>query len=143
RVASTITVWLGGAAPVGVTRNSNVPKDANHFWEVSSTLRSTNGAPVWGAGDCVALRDFPWVPKAGVYAVREAPVLSANLRVAMTGETHRDAATYEPQQSYLSILDTADGRAIMRWKGCVFRGRAALWLKSQIDSQFVARYRPG
>ncbi len=141
-VASTITVWLGGAGPVAVTRNSGVPKDANHFWEVSSTLRSTGGAPVWGAGDCIALRDFPWVPKAGVYAVREGPVLAVNLRAAMAGEADRDAATYEPQQSYLSILDTADGRAIMRWKGRVIRGRVPLWLKSYIDSRFVDRYRP-
>ncbi len=142
-VASTITVWLGGAGPVAVTRNSNLPMDANHFWEVDSTLRSTGGAPVWGAGDCVALRDFSWVPKAGVYAVREGPVLSANLRSAMAGDTPRGAVTYLPQQSYLAILDTADGRAIMRWKGRVFRGRAPLWLKSFIDSRFVDRYRLG
>ena len=143
RVPSTVTVWLGGAAPVALTRNSGLPKDALHFWAVDSTLRSISGAPVWGAGDCVALRDFPWVPKAGVYAVREGPVLAANLRAAMTGNTHRGAVTYQPQPSYLSILDTADGRAIMRWKGHVFRGRAALWLKSYIDSRFVDRYRQG
>ncbi len=142
-VPSTITVWLGGAAPVALTRNSDLPKDARDFWEVDSTLRSTGGAPVWGAGDCVALRDFPWVPKAGVYAVREGPVLTENLRAAMAGGTTRGATTYEPQQSYLSILDTADGSAIMRWQGHVFRGRVALWLKSFIDSRFVDRYRQG
>ena len=96
-----------------------------------------------GAGDCVALRDFPRVPKAGVYAVCEGPVLEANLRAAMAGDTHRGLTLYHPQSSYLSILDTADGRAIMRWKGHVFRGRAALWLKSYIDSRFVDRYRQG
>ena len=142
RVPSTVTVWLGGAAPVACTRNSDLPKDAHHFWEVDSTLRSIGGAPVWGAGDCVGLRDFPWIPKAGVYAVREGPVLTENLRAALAGDTHRDAAIYQPQQSYLSILETADGSAIMRWKGHVFRGRAALWLKSYIDSGFVDRYRP-
>jgi len=142
-VASTITVWLGGAAPVALTRNSDLPKDAHHFWAVDSSLRSIGGAPVWGAGDCVALRDFPWVPKAGVYAVREGPVLAENLRAALASDTHRVAVTYQPQQSYLSILDTADGSAIMRWKGRVFRGRAALWLKSYIDMRFVDRYRQG
>ncbi|MEO7360885.1 MAG: FAD-dependent oxidoreductase, partial [Gemmatimonadaceae bacterium] len=142
-VPSTVTVWLAGAAPIALTRNSDLPKDAHQFWEVDSTLRSTSGGPVWGAGDCVALRDFPWVPKAGVYAVREGPVLTENLRAAMASDTHRDAAIYQPQKSYLSILETADGRAIMRWKGRVFHGRAALWLKSYIDSGFVARYRQG
>ncbi|MEO7361568.1 MAG: FAD-dependent oxidoreductase, partial [Gemmatimonadaceae bacterium] len=56
-VPSTVTVWLGGAAPVALTRNSDLPKDAQQFWEVDATLRSTGGAPVWGAGDCIALRD--------------------------------------------------------------------------------------
>lgn len=143
RIPSTITVWLGGAAPVALTRNSPLPKNANHFWEVDSTLRSIGGAPVWGAGDCVGLRDFPWVPKAGVYAVREGPVLTENLRAALAGDTRRAPAIYQPQRSYLSILDTADDSAIMRWKGHVFRGRAALWLKSFIDSRFVDRYRQG
>jgi len=141
RVPSTVTVWLGGAAPVALTRNSGLLKDALRFWAVDSTLRAISGAPVWGAGDCVALRDFPWVPKAGVYAVREGPVLEANLRAALAGDTHRGLTLYLPQSSYLSILDTADGCAIMRWKGHVFRSRAALWLKSYIDSRFVDRYR--
>lgn len=141
RVPSTVTVWLGGAGAIALTRNSTLPKDANHFWEVDATLRSSGGAPVWGAGDCIALRGYPWVPKAGVYAVREGPVLARNLRAAMAGSAQRDAARYRPQRSYLSILDTADGRAIMRWKGHVFRGRAALWLKAYIDSRFVNRYR--
>jgi len=113
RVPWTVAVWLGGAAPVALTRDSGLPKDARHFWEVDSALRSIGGAPVWGAGDCVGLRDCPWVPKAGVYAVREGPVLAENLRSAMAGHTHRAAAIYQPQQSYLSILVTADGRAIM------------------------------
>lgn len=82
------------------------------------------------------------MPKAGVYAVREGPVLTENLRAAMAGDTRGAAATYQPQHSDLSVLDTADGSAIMRWKGRVFRGRAALWLKLYIDSRFVDRYRP-
>jgi selenide,water dikinase len=142
RVPSTVTVWLGGAAPVALTRNSGLPKDAQHFWLVDSTLRSIGGAPVWGAEDCIALRDFPWVPKAGVYAVREGPLLAENLRAALAGAPDHGATSYHPQQSYLSILDTADGRAIMRWKGHVHCGRAAFWLKSYIDSLFVRRYQP-
>lgn len=143
RVPSSVTVWLGGAAPVAVTRDSELPKDHRGFWQVDSTLRSVGGAPVWGAGDCVALRDFPWVPKAGVYAVREGPVLTENLRAAMAGDTLRGVARYQPQRSYLSILDTANGRAIMRWKGRVYHGHAARWLKAYIDTRFIERYRHG
>lgn len=140
RIASTITVWLTGAAPTALTRCSRLPADRRGFWEVDSTLRSVNGAPVWGAGDCVSLRDHPWVPKAGVYAVREAPVLAANLRDAVLGGPAAARHTYTPQRSYLAILDTADGRALLRWKRLVLHGRPPLWLKRFIDRRFVRRY---
>jgi NADPH-dependent 2,4-dienoyl-CoA reductase/sulfur reductase-like enzyme len=45
---------------------------------------------VFAAGDCAALREFPETPKAGVYAVRQGPVLASNLRALLDG---RSAAT--------------------------------------------------
>ena len=136
---STVTVWLTGAAPAAITTETALPKDDSGFWLVDRTLRSTGGAPVWGAGDCVSLRDAPWVPKAGVYAVRQAPVLAANLRRAMSDGPDAARRTYRPQRSYLALLDTADGRALMRWKGRAWHGRIPLWLKQYIDTRFVRR----
>ena len=137
---STLTVWLTGAAPADMTAESALPKDGAGFWLVDRTLRSVSGAPVWGAGDCVSLRHAPWVPKAGVYAVREAPVLAANLRQAMSDGPDAARRGYRPQRSYRALLDTADGRALMRWKGRAWHGRAPLWLKRYIDQRFVRRY---
>lgn len=139
-VTSTVTVWLTGAAPAGVTAASVFPKDESGFWLVDRTLRSVGGAPVWGAGDCVSLRDHPWVPKAGVYAVREAPVLAANLRAALSTGPGPARHVYRPQRGYLAILDTADGRALLRWKKLALEGRPPLWLKRHIDRRFVRRY---
>ncbi|MBA3890844.1 MAG: FAD-dependent oxidoreductase [Gemmatimonadaceae bacterium] len=140
RIASTMTVWLTGAAPAKVTELSALPRDPAGFWQVDGTLRSTGGAPVWGAGDCVSLLDHPWVPKAGVYAVRQAPVLAVNLRAALERGATAATRVYSPQRKYLALLDTADGRALMRWRGQVLHGRAPLWLKHFIDARFVRRY---
>jgi selenide,water dikinase len=139
RVPSALTVWVTGAAAHPLVRASGLPADASGFLCVDATLRAADGRAVWGAGDCIALAGAPWVPKAGVYAVREAPVLAHNLRAALAGGRPR---RYRPQRDFLAALDTADGRAFLRWRGLVARGRWALALKDAIDGRFVRRYQP-
>ena len=139
RVASLVTVWTAGAAAPPLVRASRLPADAGGYLRVDATLRAADGRPVWGAGDCVALDGAAWVPKAGVYAVREAPVLADNLRAALGDGAAR---RYVPQRRYLVALDTADGRAFLRRGGVPVgvHARWALRLKRAIDERFVARY---
>jgi selenide,water dikinase len=88
-------------------------------------------------GDCATLEEFPETPKAGVYAVRQAPVLWHNLLAAAAGRTGR---IYSPQSQFLSILNTADGRALLYYKGFVSHSRWAWRLKNWIDRRFMAKY---
>jgi selenide,water dikinase len=136
---SDITVWVAGAAAPALIANSAVPRSATGYLAVDSTLRATDGSPIWGAGDCITLRDDPWVPKAGVYAVREGPILAHNLRVALTGEGAPER--YTPQSGFLSILSLGDGRAIAHWRGLALEGAWAMTLKHRIDTAFMRRYR--
>ena len=138
QVASSLTVWLTGAAPNEVVRRSALAKDPRGFVLVDAGLRDAGGAPVWGAGDCVTPASHPDTPKAGVYAVREAPVLAENLRAACEGRpaTRR----YVPQSHFLAILNTGDGRALLRWHGVLSHSRAAWRLKDWIDRRYVRRY---
>jgi selenide,water dikinase len=138
RIAADLTVWVTGAAPPAVVAASPLPRDERGFFLVDPTLRAADGAPVWGAGDCVGLAGHPAMPKAGVYAVRAAPVLAANLRAALAGGP---TARYAPQASFLALLNTADGRALLRWRRLVAHARWAWWLKDRIDRGFVERYR--
>jgi selenide,water dikinase len=137
RVPADLTAWLTGAAPPALLGASPLPRDARGFFLVDGTLRSADGAPVWGAGDCVGLAGHPPLAKAGVYAVRQAPVLDRNLRAALAGGP---PATYAPQASFLALLNTADGRALLRWRGWVAHARWAWWLKDRIDRGFMRRY---
>ncbi|HVC19597.1 MAG TPA: FAD-dependent oxidoreductase [Vicinamibacterales bacterium] len=137
RVPSDLTVWLTGAAAPDLLDASRVPRDAAGFLHVDGTLRAVDGTPVWGAGDCVSIRGAEGLPKAGVYAVREAPLLDVNVRAALRGGAPR---RYRPQRTFLSLMNTADGRAILRWHGLVLHARAAWWLKDRIDRRFMRRY---
>ena len=139
---SDLTVWLTGpAAPPlfrGPEPERNLPLDDRGFLLVDSSLRSPGDPRIFGAGDCVTPTEHPDTPKAGVYAVREAPLLWKSLRASLRGTD--DHPSYEPQTGFLSILNTADGKALLRWKGLVSHGRWAWRLKDWIDRRFIDRY---
>jgi len=66
------------------------------------------------------------------------PVLSRNLRARLDG---RSAGTpYRPRRRFLSLLSTADGRAIGAWGRWSIEGRWLWHLKDWIDRRFVARF---
>lgn len=137
RLRSQLTVWIAGAAPPALLADSGLPLDARGFLLVDATLRAIDGSPVFGAGDCIGIAGHPDLAKAGVYAVREAPVLDHNLRAFLAGKEPRQ---FRPQRSFLALLDTADGRALWRWRGLSGHSRWAARLKSRIDGAFVRRY---
>lgn len=137
---AALTLWVAGAGPPELLARSDLPLGEEGFFQVDAHLRSVDGAPIWGAGDCISLQGFPWMPKAGVYAVRQAPVLVANLRSALEGEEGEEAERYRPQSSFLSLLNTGQGEALLRWKFLVAHGRWPWWLKDWIDRRFMERY---
>lgn len=119
--------WLAGA---GLTL------DPQGFVLVDRHLRSVSHPQVFAAGDVAAFAERS-LPKAGVYAVRQGPVLTENLRRTLFG---RPLVRYRPQRRFLAILGTGDGCAV------AFRGRWAVagrWVwrwKQRIDRRFMRRF---
>jgi pyridine nucleotide-disulfide oxidoreductase family protein len=138
---SDLTVWLTGAAAWPLFAASGLPVDGKGFLLVDDALRSIADPRVFGAGDCVTPARHPETPKAGVYAVREAPVLWKSLAAAIGGGEGGKPPRYEPQRGFLSLLNTGDGKALLRYKGVVTHSRWAWRLKDCIDRRFMARYR--
>lgn len=136
---STLTVWVAGAAPPAMLASSGLPRSQEGYLAVDNALRAIDGSPVWGAGDCITQRDHEWVPKAGVYAVRQGPVLAHNLRVFL--QVHGRSRTYRPQSGFLSLLSTGDDRALLVYQGIAIESRWAQALKQFIDQRFMNRYR--
>ena len=131
-----VVIWATRAAPPQSLEKFDLPKAADGFLAVQRTLQSVNAAPVFAVGDSGTIIDDP-VPKAGVYAVREGPVLWKNIRNHFSG---RPLVEYEPQRSFLSLLATGDGRAIGQYKGKAFEGRWVWKWKDHVDRKFMRMY---
>lgn len=137
RLDAALTIWLTGPAAPRLFGTSTLATDDHGFLVVDDTLRSVSDPNVWGAGDCVTLTRHRWVAKAGVYAVREAPILAHNLRAVLDGGPLRPFA---PQRHFLAILNTGDARALLRWRTFSVHAHWALGLKNWIDRRFVRKY---
>lgn len=138
RIATGLILWATGAAPPAFVRDSDLVKDGRGFPLVGDDLRSVSHADVFAAGDCATLHAYPDLPKAGVYAVREGPILAYNLRAALRGEGA--VARYRPQRRFLSLLSTGDGRALLSYCGLALYGRWVWRLKDRIDRRFVDKH---
>ena len=84
-----------------------------------------------------AAENFP--PKAGVYAVREGPIIAQNIISYLKGES---LTPYTPQRSFLSLLITGDERAIGTKFGMSWSGKWVWKMKDYIDVGFVNLFQP-
>lgn len=136
---SLATAWLAGSAAHAWLAESGLACDARGYPLARNTLALNDSNTIFGGGDCITLRDAVDTPKAGVYAVRMAPVLAQNVLAA--ARARPPVQRYVPQPDFLALLSTGDGRAILRWRGIALESRWAQWLKSRIDQRYLARYR--
>ena len=134
RVPSDFTLSVAGARPQDWLTDTWLELHAG-FVTVGPTLQSSDPV-VFAAGDTAHMRHAPR-PKAGVYAVRQAPILHHNLRAALTGGAMR---RYQPQRDYLKLISLGDRRAIADKFG-LRAGGSWLWrLKDGIDARFMAKF---
>lgn len=106
------------------------------FVTVGPTLQTVTDAAIFATGDCAHLGFAPR-PKAGVYAVRAAPVLAHNLRAALAGGPMR---RFRPQRDYLKLVSLGARRAVADKWGLSLAG-AGLWRqKDRIDRAFMDRF---
>lgn len=130
-------LWVTGAVSHAWLRNSGLPTDERGFVRTRSTLQVVEHNDLFAVGDCGTLVDYPTTPKAGVFAVRQGPILAQNLRAALAGEPLHE---YRPQSDFLTLLNLGDGTALGAKKGFSFQGRWVMKLKDWIDRQFMKRF---
>jgi NADH dehydrogenase FAD-containing subunit len=137
-VPSVATAWVTGPAAPSWLVASGLDCDDRGYPLADESLALTTEGTAFGGGDCVTLRHAPDTAKAGVYAVRMAPILAANVRSAMLGVP--PAARYTPQRDFLALLSTSDGAALLRWHSIALESRWAHHLKRWIDDRYLRRY---
>lgn len=112
--------------------------DERGFVKVRRSLQSLSHADIFAVGDIAAMVDTPR-SKAGVYAVRQAPVLLANLKRALLQQPLKP---FKPQQNFLSLLSLGGKKALanrgnlsLSHQSC----QSMLWRwKDKIDRKFMA-----
>jgi selenide, water dikinase len=136
RLPVDLALWATSAAAPESLARLGLPTDEQGFLLTRPTLQTTADAPIFAVGDSGTCPDRP-TPKAGVYAVRQGPILWQNLQRSLCGEP---PVEYVPQRGFLSLLATGDRRAILSYKG--FSAHAAwCWkLKDYIDGRFMDMY---
>lgn len=133
-LASDFTLSVAGARPQRWLAGTGLDLQ-DGFVRVGPTLQSSDPA-ILAAGDCAFLSHAPR-PKAGVYAVRAAPVLAQNLRAALSGGRMRP---FHPQRDYLKLVSTGDRQAVADKAGLRLAGGWLWRLKDRIDRDFMARF---
>ncbi|MDH5481151.1 MAG: selenide, water dikinase SelD, partial [Nitrosomonas sp.] len=130
--------WAINAGAQSWPLESGIKCDNKGFIEVDQYLRSISHPDIFAVGDSAAFTPSP-LPKAGVYAVRQGPVLTKNIYSALT---QRSLKPFKPQKHFLSLLTTG-GRHAVASRGTLFASGKWVWhWKNHIDRTFMARFNP-
>lgn len=129
-------VWVTSAGGAPWLRDTGLALDADGFINVTDTLQTVTDPNVFAAGDIACMINYK-LEKAGVFAVRQGPPLTANLRRAVEGVPLRE---YHPQSRWLALISTGDKYAVASrgWLG--FAGSIVWQWKDWIDRRFMAKF---
>jgi len=132
RIAAAFTVASAGARPHAWIADTGLPLE-NGFVRVTETLSVEGYDTLFAVGDCAHLTHAPR-PKAGVFAVREAPILHDNLRAVLTGGKMR---AFHPQKHYLKLISLGGKSALAERGGLTVSGPLLWRWKDHIDRSFM------
>ena len=135
-VAFDFFVNAAGLRPNHRIREVGVPVDEQGAMIVDANLRSVGDPAIHGGGDCVAFLNRH-LPRIGVYAIRQAPILCHNL---LAGAEDRQPREFSPQSKYLWIMNLGDGTGLVTRGSLWWHGRSAYRLKDWIDRRFLRGY---
>lgn len=138
-IPAGLLVPATGIAPRPVFRNSQAPLltgEDGGLW-VDHNLRSVSDPRLFGGGDSISFRGGI-LPRLGVFATRQGPVLFHNLIATLRGEPLK---VYQSQKRYLYVLELGDDTGLAIYGPLVWKGQAAARLKHDIDKRFMEQYR--
>jgi len=129
-------VWVTQAGGAPWLRQTGLALDADGFIEVNDHLQSLSDPAVFAAGDIATLVSRP-LPKAGVFAVRQAKPLAANLRRSVLDEP---LLSYRPQRKWLALISTGDRHAVASHGHLSWHGDWVWRWKDWIDRRFMDKF---
>ena len=97
-------VWVTRAGGAAWLKDTGLALDAEGFIQVQDTLQTVTDPSIFAAGDIASMVNYK-LEKAGVFAVRQGPPLTENLRRAVEGT---GLQAYHPQTTWLALISTGD-----------------------------------
>lgn len=131
-IPAGLTIGVAGALPQSWLQQTGLTL-TDGFINVNKYLQVSGYETLFAAGDCAHLTHAPR-PKAGVYAVRAAPVLFDNLRAKLVGLPLR---AFHPQKDYLKLISLGQKSALAEKWGRIWQGPWLWRLKNRIDQKFM------
>jgi selenide, water dikinase len=129
-------IWVTQAGGAPWLATTGLALDENGFVQVNAHLQSVTDPRVFAAGDVASLVGRP-LEKAGVFAVRQARPLTANLRASALGQP---LVAYRPQRHWLALISTGNRYAVAS-RGAIGFGGGWVWhWKDWIDRRFMRRF---
>ncbi|HBW99330.1 MAG TPA: selenide, water dikinase SelD [Gammaproteobacteria bacterium] len=136
-------LWVTDVCAPDWLAESGLDCDDKGFVSVNESMQSINDSHIFVAGDAAHLQGQERA-KAGVFAVRVAPILAKNLARAVQGlPLQGPRSRFKPQSSFLTLIglgapDRPDAIAI---RGSWASRSKIFWrLKERIDRRFVRRF---
>lgn len=131
-------LWSAGAAASPFCQQSGLALDSKGYIQVLGTLQTASHANVFAAGDCASVKNYESTPKAGVFAVRQGPILAHNLLQVI--QQSSNLQTYIPQSSFMKLINLGNACAISEWHGIVWNSYWMWLLKDKIDRGFMQTF---
>ncbi len=131
-IEAALSVGAAGAFPHDWLARTDLPL-IDGFIETTADLSVKGDESIFAVGDCAAMPFAPR-PKAGVFAVRAAPILHHNLRAALTGGARK---IFRPQENYLKLISLGGKSAMAEKFGIAFSGPLLWRWKDRIDRAFM------
>ncbi|MFW5769842.1 MAG: NAD(P)/FAD-dependent oxidoreductase [Spirochaetota bacterium] len=128
-------IMATGIVPPEIFSRSGMKTGPDGGLDVNEYLQARNYPYIFGTGDGIYFSPHP-LPKAGVYAVRQGPLLYRNIMAYSRGE---NLETFVPQKKYLLIMNLAGYGIAIRGK-LVLGGRTWFRIKDIIDRRYIRKF---
>lgn len=128
--------WCTGATGPLWLADAGLPLVEGGFLALEDSLQVQGHSDIFAAGDAATQRNHPR-PKAGVYAVRQGPILADNLRRYALDKPLRQ---HRPQRRFLSLVSLGERAAVADRGFWSLHGKWVWHWKDRIDQQFMRRF---